>query len=227
MNNLSDKNDKELNNDNLNNNQHQKGKSSSQGNLFSKFLKLKLLYIILILVAVVLFVFYPSMIKMGIMSNVFASKQIRIADTAIIVKEVKDITELFSIVHFDEIVIDSTEKRSKQLVYIAKGRVYAGFDLSNLNENAISVSDKQISIQLNKPKIIDVVVNPSDFTVFIEKGEWKFNEAQAVQIKAREKIRQRALENGILENSAKNGVRSLESFYKTLGFEEVNITILD
>jgi len=196
-------------------------------NLIAKFLKLKLLYMVLIIAGILLFIILPAMIQIGMFSNVFASKQIRIADTAIIVKEVKDIAQLFSLAFFDEVVVDSTEKRSKQLVYVVKGKVYAGFDLSTLDDDAISIQDTILNIRIGKPQILDVVVNPSDFTVFHERGRWSFEETQAVQIKAQEKIRQRAIERGIIENSAKNGIRSLESFYKALGFKEVNITLRD
>lgn len=197
---------------------------------------------------------YVALVKLKLLPNIFESKPVVIAETAVLVKEVKTIAELFSACQYDELTIDSvyysqttlgkiasftdkyltlvtpiishtTDDKDKKLVYVVKGRVYAGFDLGMISDSSFRINGDTLQIKLDQPKIMDVVVNPSDFTTFIEEGSWSFEEAKAVKLKAVEKFKQRALEKGILETTRKNGIKSLESFYKSLGFKSVVVEL--
>jgi hypothetical protein len=69
--------------------------------------------------------------------------------------------------------------------------------------------------------ILDVVVNPSDYQVFLEEGEWSFEDVTALKNRGKEAIRRKALEKGIIENGRERGRASLEAFLKALGFARV------
>jgi hypothetical protein len=188
---------------------------------------------------IILGIFILYTITFGKFPNIFGifrPKPAIIADTPILINEVKAISQLFSVCYYDEIVIDSvvTEKSTilgletqstRKLVYIVTGRVYAGFDLSKIDNKSLTVKDSIIYLKLGKPSILDVVINPSDFTTFVEIGKWSFEESTAIKVKAKDKITQRAIVKGIIENCKNNGIKSLTSFYSSLGFKDVIITI--
>lgn len=170
--------------------------------------------------------------------GIFKPKPAVIAETPILINEIKAISELFSVCYYDEIVIDSTVTdkstflgketlSTRKLVYIVTGRVYAGFDLSKIDNKTFTVQDSILHLSLEKPGILDVVINPSDFTTFVENGRWSFEEATALKMKAKEKITQRAIDKGIIENCKINGIKALKAFYSCLGFKDVVITIDD
>lgn len=192
------------------------------------------LVIYFVIIGIVLTGIYFVLVKFNILPDIFTPKPVVIADTPVLIKEVKNIAELFSVCHYDEIVLDTTKivesfwgDSKERLVYIVNGRVYAGFDLSKIDSTSLSVQDSVIILKLKEPQIIDVVVNPSDFTIFIEEGTWSANEIKTIKIRAKEKLKQRAIKNGIIEQSKINGLKSLESFYKILGFKTVEIVIVD
>ena len=114
---------------------------------------------------------------------------------------------------------------NKRLIFIAKGEVISGFDLSELNEKSIIRRDKSIVVKLPPARILDVVINPSGFETFIEDGEITFEESKKFHEDARRIFDRNAREKGILKNSAEQGRQMLEKFFRLLGFESVDIII--
>ena len=191
-------------------------------------------------VAILLGSIYFALVKFNILPNAFASSPVTISETPVIIKEIKNIANLFSICYYNEIVyeyskneetaIDATSnlitgifgaKKSytkRNLVLIVRGRTFGGFDLSKIDSTRISVNDTVINIKLDPPKIIDVVVNPSDITTFIEEGKWTTAEVNRAKIIAKDHLKLNAMKNGILNKTKINGTKSLTAFYKALGF---------
>ena len=195
----------------------------------------RIILIIILLAGYILLILF-SLDKIPSFEDIFKPRMAKISATPVLINEVKAISELFSVCYHEEIVIDSSVTdvgsilgldvhSTKKLVYIVTGRVYAGIDLSQIDHNSFTVHDSVMHIRLSKPIILEVVINPSDFTTFVETGRWSFEEVTALKIRAREKILQRAIGKGILKKSKENGIKSLKSFYSHLGFKEVMITI--
>ncbi len=157
----------------------------------------------------------------------------RIEQTPVIVQQVKNIAQLFTQTFYDEVVYDTGLMRTppfnqdKRLIFIAKGEVVAGFDLSQLNESAIIRRDKSIVVKLPPARVLEVVLNPSGFETFLEKGEITFEESKKYREDARRIFEFNALRKGILKNSAAQGRETLEKFFRLLGFESVDIIIAD
>lgn len=155
----------------------------------------------------------------------------RIEETPVIVQQVKNIAQLFTQTFYDEYVYDTGLLRTppfsqnKRLIFIAKGEVVAGFDLSGLNESAIIRRDRSIVVKLPPARVLEVVINPSGFETFLEKGEITFEESKKYREDARRIFEQNALRKGILRNSAAQGRETLEKFFRLLGFETVDIII--
>ena len=183
---------------------------------------------------------YYVCIKMNFLSNPFEEKKAYILETPTIVKEIKSIAELYSVCYYDQLTVESNRKEIKatdavinflggksstntKLVLIANAKVYAGYDLSKLDSTDISAKDSILIIQLPAPQIIDIVMNPSDVSTFIEEGVWTLEEVKNLKNQSIKMFRKRALEKGILADAEKNGKQSTELFFKALGFKQVVI----
>lgn len=180
----------------------------------------------LVVVAGVLGAAYYAALRFKLVPDLFTPKEVTIAETSTIVKEVKTIAELFSACYYDEVVLDTVRSTylglsKERLVYTVRGRVYAGFDLSGLDSTAMTVTDSTIQVRLPEPVILDVVVNPSDYHVFLEEGTWSFQAVTDLKNRGKDAIRLKAIEKGLIENGRKRGRSSLEAFLKALGFARV------
>lgn len=193
---------------------------------------LSLLNIIALLA--ILLLLYSPLAKIGLLpslSSLLRGGTPKIEDTPVIIQQVKNIAQMFTQTFYDEYVYDTGVIRTplftanKRLIFIAKGEVLSGFDLSELNEKSIIRRDKSIVVKLPPARILDVVINPSGFETFIEVGEITFEESKKFHEDARRIFDRNAREKGILKNSAEQGRQMLEKFFRLLGFESVDIII--
>jgi hypothetical protein len=186
------------------------------------------------LLLAILFMMYNPLARIGLLPSLnsfFRSGQARIDETPVIIQQVKNIAQMFTQTFYDEYVFDTGLIRTpilstnKRLIFIAKGEVISGFDLSELNEKSIIRRDKSIVVKLPPARILDVVINPSGFETFIEEGEITFEESKKFHEDARRIFDRNAREKGILKNSTEQGRQMLEKFFRLLGFETVDIII--
>lgn len=208
-----------------------------------RIVKLIIAVVVLVVLAVVIFV----LAKKG----VFDSKgdELSIDQTANVVTEIKKISEFTSACFYEEIVLRETKTSAvvdntvgekiaglfgkkeglmkDELVIVANGKVRAGFHLDNLDENHIAITGDTLSVVLPKAEIFDVIVNPSDFDIYIEDGTWDHETVTAVENKAIDQIKADALKDGIMDKATESGVNKLTEMFKAFGFSEVYITVGD
>lgn len=200
--------------------------------------------IIGIIVVVVLGVVAFTLYKTGVFNK---NEELAIDETANVVTEIKKISEFTSACFYEDIILQDT-KTSKvvnnavgdkianllgkneglskdELVIVASGKVRAGFHLNNLEENHIFVSGDTLTVDLPKAEIFDVIVNPSDFDIYIEDGKWSHEQVTKLEEKAVGQIKEDAEKDGILDKATRSGVKKLTDMFKTFGFSVVNITI--
>lgn len=188
----------------------------------------------LIALLAILLLLYSPLAKIGLLpslSSLLRGGAPKIEDTPVIIQQVKNIAQMFTQTFYDEYVYDTGVIRTplfnanKRLIFIAKGEVISGFDLSELSEKSIIRRDKSIVVKLPPARILDVVINPSGFETFIEEGVITFEESKKFHEDARRIFDRNAREKGILKNSAEQGRQMLEKFFRLLGFESVDIII--
>lgn len=200
--------------------------------------------IIGIIVVVVLGVVAFTLYKTGVFNK---NEELAIDETANVVTEIKKISEFTSACFYEDIILQDT-KTSKvvnnavgdkianllgkneglskdELVIVASGKVRAGFHLNNLDENHIFVNGDTLTVDLPKAEIFDVIVNPSDFDIYIEDGKWSHEHVTKLEEKAVGQIKKDAEKDGILDKATQSGVKKLTDMFKTFGFSVVNITI--
>ncbi len=174
--------------------------------------------------------------------EIFGAKPVLIDNTPLLIKEIRELAQLITITSYDEVVADSTKASSldivkaitgisfqpfsppvDRLVIVAKGKVMAGIDLLGLHADDIVVTDDSVSVKLPPARILDVIINPSDFSTFTETGEWSNAAVTLVKLKARRKMEQRAIQKNVLYMAQARSELLMENFLKTAGFRKVYI----
>lgn len=175
----------------------------------------------------------------------FRSKPVLIDNTPLVIKEIKSIAELNTVVMYQELVIDSTATvpaaipaiinpftfnvtplvSQKQIVLIVKGRVKAGLNLGNLSGERVFVKDDSVNIVIPRATITDVFINPSDIETFYENGKWTNQEVTIVKQSARRKLLAEASRQGLLGRAEARARSVITQFLRTAGFKKIEITV--
>lgn len=163
--------------------------------------------------------------------------ELKIDNTANVVEKIKEISEFTTACYYEEAVLKDSKvekheggflgfvdtETSKEIVIIAKGKVRAGFDLSKVTEDKINIKNDTIGITLPEPEIFDVIINPSDYEMYIEEGKWSHEEVTALQTNYRAQLLAKAQERGILNKAKEAAKKRLESLFMTFGFTAVEL----
>ena len=168
--------------------------------------------------------------------DLFKTKPVLIAETPVLIKEIKNLSLLTTISMYDEVVMDSTKEKNlpsfpglrpvpDKIVLIGKGIVKAGVDLKKINEDDIQIKNDSVSILLPHAELQAILMNPSDFETFDEEGKWSSEAVTQIKIRMRNKIEQRALQNNILDKSGQRSILIIENFLRRIGFKKINIQI--
>jgi hypothetical protein len=197
---------------------------------------------ILIILALIIMVFILQKVNVipGF-KDIFRQKEVLIENTPILIREIKEIAQMITVTAYDEVVVDSVKANAldvvkaitgysvmplstyDRLVIVAKGKVMAGTDLKMINEGNIMVDGDSVSINLPQVRILDVIINPSDFSTFTETGTWTNDAVTLVKAKARRKMEMRAVQNNILQIAENRSKLLMENFLKSAGFRRVYV----
>ena len=195
---------------------------------------IKYLIGILVVAVVVLAIDKSDLMKWK--DRFFTQEELKIDPTASVVEEIKKISEFTSACYYEEYVIQDTKEASgnallkmvkskPEVVILSKGKVRAGVDLGKITPEDIKVSNDTLRINLPQPEIFDVIVNPSDYEIFSENGDWSHDEISRIIQKGKENLQQHALDEGIIGKAGETGKKKLESLFQTLGYKVVEIIL--
>lgn len=155
----------------------------------------------------------------------------KISDTPAIVTQIRELSDLTTACFYHEVVL--TKKKPRQVLgnnvpyvqdeicIIADGKVRAGIDLSEITPEDILSRGDTIEIKLPEAKILEVVVNPSDFEIFVEDGKWSHDEVADLEKRAAGKIRMEAVRCGILGKAEDSARAQIGHLLTTLGYKEI------
>lgn len=164
-----------------------------------------------------------------------------IADTKNVVEHVREISEFTTASYYEEFVVqeskivakeslfgfkkDQVDSVQNEIVIILKGKVRAGFDLSKMTESSLCAKSDTLLVHLPAPELFDVIINPSDYEIFIEEGKWSHDEIQAFQVQSKEQLRTHALQEDIIGKAKTEGKERLTNLFKTFGYNVVEVSI--
>lgn len=173
--------------------------------------------------------------------GIFKAKPVLVENTPVLIKEIREMTQLISVTSYDEVVVDSAKSSSMdilkaltgvttplsppmdRIVIVAKGSVQAGTNLRFLTKADIYVEDDSVAVQLPEAEILEVIVNPSGFSTFTETGVWSPDAVNLVKAKAKKVMEQRAVGKNILGIAEQRARLLMENFLRAAGFKKVVI----
>jgi hypothetical protein len=104
-------------------------------------------------------------------------------------------------------------------VLIGRGKVLAGINMNQLQENNLRISGDTVWLTTPKAVIIDAILNPTDFETFEEEGTWTSAEIIPIKVDARQKMINRAIQKNILVTADRKAVAIMEKFLYAAGFK--------
>ena len=112
-----------------------------------------------------------------------------------------------------------------RLLFVGRGEVVAGVDLGRLRPEDLAVERDSVAVRLPSPEILHSRLDNRGSEVFerrsgIFTGPDRTLEGR-VRVEAEDRIRQAALESGVLATAATNAQDTLRSHLQMLGFREV------
>ncbi|MEQ9403983.1 MAG: DUF4230 domain-containing protein [Cyclobacteriaceae bacterium] len=121
---------------------------------------------------------------------------------------------------------DIADEKRKNIVFIGRGSVKAGFDFGALNESNFLYDEeaKTISFFGIKPTILDADINPwfipqrkvKGFELVAYSGKVNFEEAKEVKKQCKEKLLNQARKADIIRSAEENGKEALRNFFSLL-----------
>jgi hypothetical protein len=198
-------------------------------------------YIVLIIAGILAIYLLNRAKLLPDLRNVFRSKPVMVENTPVLIKEIREMTQLISVTSYDEVVVDSAKSSSMdivkaltgvstplsppmdRIVIVAKGSVQAGTNLRFLTESNICVEGDSVAVQLPEAEILEVIVNPSGFSTFTETGIWSPDAVNLVKTKAKKVMEQRAVGKNILGIAEQRARLLMENFLRAAGFKKVTI----
>ena len=203
------------------------------------------IYAKLIITILAIIIGYFVCVYAGLFPNInglFNEKEIQLKETVLILEDVKSIAQFFTATAYEEIAIDTTKQiakstimsvfstsntESSRFVILAKGKCMAGTDLSNIKIEDIVVKDSCVSITIPKTKILTTIVNPSDFEIYIDEGNWSNEEVKGIKVTAIKRIEQLAISDELLKKASERTKLLLTQFFKSIGFKQVTVIELE
>jgi hypothetical protein len=159
----------------------------------------------------------------------------RTTTTPVVVEGIQRLDNLAT-VRFNESVVVTKESggegirallTGEKVILAAEGGVEAGIDLSTLDRSDVRVSGKSVSIDLPEPRILSASLDERETRVYdrdmglMPRINPSDDLAEEARDEAQDKLREAALEDGILDYARRNAEDSIRSFVTTLGYEKV------
>ena len=156
-----------------------------------------------------------------------------IRDTRTLVTSIRPMSSLVTACYYDEVVLTARKQRTvnafganlplpeDEICIISHGKAQAGIDLSKLSDDAFEIRGDTVTVRLPGPEIFEVILNPSDYEIFVEEGKWSHDEVVAVEKRAKEAIVRDARAAGLTEKASESAWRQLDRLLRTFGFREV------
>lgn len=207
----------------------------------ARVLKLKIYAAVIGVVVVgvaILFLWWNPLGWSFSLPKLFGAGGVKIENTANVIEKVKKISELVTTCYYEEYVLLSKKNELKEIglfkksvdtlyneiVITVKGTVRAGFDLSKIADDGIKVHGDTIDVKLPAPQILDIISNPSDYTIFEESGKWSHEEIVALQSQGKERTLNNALQHNLLLKANEAGKERVADLFRSFGFSVVNVT---
>jgi hypothetical protein len=169
-----------------------------------------------------------------VVGQLLGEKPPRTTTGPVVVEGIKDLDQLATVRWTESVPVtkesggDIWERvfNGEKVLVIATGNVEAGVDLGDIHEDDVRVAGDTVAMDLPKPEILSASLNEKTTRVYDrDLSPLNFHPdddlVKEARLRAVEKIKAAARENGILDAADQNAQDSIRAFVTTLGFEKV------
>lgn len=209
---------------------------------WQKFLLLGFGSINLVILLILLGIWRTSDRAMSFLGNLFVRSPVvpQVETYTPILQRIKNIQELTTTVQIMETIVPTSADRkfgefslaTTRLLYIARGEIRAGVDLSELKDTDIKVNNQIIEIDLPPAKILDSKIDVNYSRVYdYDRGFLNLGPDVAPQLqtlaqrKTLTKIVNTACNEGILNNANLKAQKTIAQLLKVSGYAQVKVNI--
>ena len=151
-----------------------------------------------------------------------------------VVDHIQRLQRLETVVYtMDKLVTGAKESRifpdflaGDRLLMMVHGEVVAGIDFSNLKPGDVRVEGRRIYLRLPEPQIFSTRIDSAKTRVYSRETGLLVaadpNLETQVREEAERQLQEAALADGILPTAKQNGVSTIESLLRGLGFEKID-----
>ena len=166
----------------------------------------------------------------------------QINDPHLIIKQMSSVSELTTSVFVMDTIVPASSRRrlgkmvlgKTKLLYVARGEVKAGLDLSKIKPQHIYIDGDSIMIKLPSPEILDSKVDVSKSQVYdYDRGFLNLGPdvAPQLQIQAQlytlQQIKKNACEQNILQQANNKAVSLISQLMNNAGYANVKVIATD
>ena len=146
----------------------------------------------------------------------------KIEETTIIVEDVKEISQLFTTSYYTEFT-KYKERRNRFLVLVAKGTVYAGINLECFDSTDVTIinyanGERHCTVILPPAEILDAIINPSGFEIFVDEGGFNYTDIQSLKEEAVAHLKQRGIDAQITKRAEVRVINIFSEYLTSIGF---------
>jgi hypothetical protein len=166
----------------------------------------------------------------------------------VVLRAIEDLARFQAATGHFEVIVDVEKDtrfvpaaiRGERVLFVAVGEVEAGVDFSNLDEDAVDVSDERRAVELTLPAatFFGARVDPTKSYVYdrdrglIDRVASLFQDSptseRELYLLAEQKLRMAAQDDsGLLDRAERNTRQMLTGMLRALGFERVTITFVE
>ncbi|WP_330203827.1 DUF4230 domain-containing protein [Cyanobacterium sp. Dongsha4] len=159
-----------------------------------------------------------------------------IKDPHLLIQQIQGVSELTTTVFVMDAIAPISSQRKlgewvigeTSLLYIARGEVKAGLDLSKITPNDVKINQDTITIKLPSPEILDSKIDVTKSQVYdYDRGFLNLGPDNAPQLQSEaqkqtlNKIKQTACDENILEQANERAIMVISQLMKTSGYKNV------
>lgn len=172
----------------------------------------------------------------GFLGSIAPGLRPPVADPGSIVLQIRNATDLTTAIYAAETIVPASQSRElgrlklgeTKLLYIAKGEVRAGVDLSQITTDNLDIESGTIHLLLPAPRIIDRKIDVDQSSIYdVRQGWFGPRGTEHLHILAEQRALQKivvaACEHGLLEDAGEQAKAVVVQLLSKAGYDQVQV----
>lgn len=158
---------------------------------------------------------------------------VRVASGPVVLNQIQALHRLETCRYNGEVIVEGKKRKwlptwlaGDRILFVGRGEVVAGMDMGLLGADDVLVDGPRVTVRLPQPEILHTRLDNRGSQVFERQSGFLTgpdpNLETQVRVEAEDKIRQAALDNGVLREARQNAEAALRKQLQLLGFRDIH-----